>query len=138
LNIQNHKMSYPTDLTLEQFTLIEPLFPVKKITKPRKHSYFDLFNAILYLLITGCQWRMLPNDLPPWKTVHHYFLTWSEDEVFDEMLKKSLKISDYNKAKKNIQLYFSPTPKVLKTQIFKKKILQYLMEVKRSKESKKV
>jgi hypothetical protein len=130
-------MSYPTDLTLEQFALIEPLFPVKKITKPRKHSYFDLFNAILYLLITGCQWRMLPNDLPPWKTVHHYFLTWSEDKVFDEMLKKSLKISDYNKAKKNILLYFSPIPKVLKIQIFKKKILQDLMEVKRSKESKK-
>jgi hypothetical protein len=81
---------------------------------------------------------MLPNDLPPWKTVHHYFLTWSEDEAFDEMLKKSLKISDYNKAKKNIQLYYLPTPKVQKTQIFKKKILQDLMDVKRSKESKKV
>jgi transposase len=130
-------MSYPSDLTLEQFALIEHLFPVKKVTRPRKHSYFELFNAIVYLLITGCQWRMLPNDLPPWKTVHHYFLTWSENEVFNEMLKKSLKISDYNKAKTNIQLYFSPTRKVPRIQISKQKIIQDLMEVKRSKESKK-
>lgn len=76
---------------------------------------------------------MLPNDLPPWKTVHHYFLTWSEEEVFDEMLKKSLKTSDYNKAKKNIQLYFSPTPKVPKTQMSRLKKIQGLMAVKRSK-----
>lgn len=126
-------MSYPSDLTLEQFALIEPLFPIKKVTRPPIHSRFDIFNGILYLLITGCQWRMLPNDLPPWKTVHHYFLTWSEEEVFDEMLKKSLKTSDYNKAKKNIQLYFSPTPKVPKTQMSRLKKIQGLMAVKRSK-----
>ena len=83
-------MSYPTDLTQEQFNLIVELLPKKKLTKPRIHSLYDLFNAILYVLVSGCQWRLLPNDLPPWKTVHHYFLTWSEDEVFDEILKKSL------------------------------------------------
>ncbi len=131
-------MSYPSDLTLEQFALIEVLLPVKKATRPRKHSYYSIFNAIIYLLITGCQWRMLPNDLPPWKTVHHYFLTWSEDEVFDQILKKSLSKIGYNKAKKNIQLYYSPIPKALRTQIFKPKIIQDLMEVKKSKELKKV
>lgn len=115
-------MSYPSDLTLEQFSLIEELFPKKKSTRPRKHTYFDIFNAILYLLITGCQWRMLPNDLPPWKTIHHYFLTWSKNEVFDEMLKKSLNKIDYSKAKTNIQLYSLQTHKVQKIQISKKKI----------------
>jgi transposase len=130
-------MSYPSDLTLEQFALIEHLFPVKKVTKPPTHTRFELFNAILYALVSGCQWRMLPNDLPKWKTVHHYFLTWSEDEVFDEMLKKSLKTSDYNKAKRNIQLYSLQTHKVPKIQTFKQKVIQDLMEVKRSKESKK-
>jgi Putative transposase of IS4/5 family (DUF4096) len=118
-------MSFPIDLTLEQFALIEPLFPFRKKTKPRKHNYFNLFNAILYLLMTGCQWKMLPDDLPPWKTVHHYFLTWSEDEVFDEMLKKSLEISDYNKANKNIQLYYLPIPKVQKIQIFNKNLASF-------------
>jgi transposase len=131
-------MSYPSDLTLEQFALIEPLFPPKKLTKPPIHTRFNLFNAILYCLVSGCQWRMLPNDLPPWKTVYHYFNLWSEEEVFDEMLKKSLKTSDYNKAKKNIQLYFSPIHKVPKTQTFKQKKIQDLMVVKKSKESKKV
>jgi transposase len=107
-------MSYPSDLTLEQFSLFEDLLPKKKMTKPRKHSYFELFNAILYVLITGCQWRMLPNDLPNWKTVHHYFLTWSKLETFDEILKKSLKNGDYNKVRINIQLYYSPIHKVQK------------------------
>jgi transposase len=109
-------MSYSSDLTSAQFKLIEELFPQKKITRPRKHSYYEIFNAILYLLISGCQWRMLPNDLPNWKTVHHYFLTWSKLEVFDEILKKSLKNGDYNKAKMNIQLYSLQTlkaPKIL-------------------------
>jgi len=84
-------MSYPTDLTPEEFQLIEDLLPQKKVTRPRKYSYYEIFNAILYVLICGCQWRVLPNDLPNWKTVHHYFLTWSKDEIFDEILKKSLK-----------------------------------------------
>jgi hypothetical protein len=70
------------------------------------------------------------------KLIHHYFRTWSEDEVFDEILKKSLKTSDYNKVKRNIQLYYSPMHKVPRTQISKQMRIQVLMEVKRSKESK--
>lgn len=114
-------MSYPTDLTPEQFKLIEDILPKKKTTRPRKHSYYTLFNAILYVLISGCQWRLLPNDLPNWKTVHHYFLTWSKEEIFDEILKKSLKNGDYNKIERNIQLYYSQTPRAQKIQIGKVK-----------------
>jgi transposase len=131
-------MSYPSDITLEQFALIEVLIPTKKLTKPPTHTRFNLFNAILYCLVSGCQWRMLPNDLPPWKTVYHYFNLWSEEEVFDEMLKKSLKTSDYNKAKRNIQLYSLQTRKVPKIQISKQKKIQGLTVVKKSKELKKV
>jgi transposase len=131
-------MSYPSDITIEQFALIEVLIPTKKVTKPPTHTRFNLFNAILYCLVSGCQWRMLPNDLRPWKTVYHYFNLWSEEEVFDEMLKKSLKISDYNKAKRNIQLYSLQILKVPKIQTFKQKKIQGLTVVKRSKELKKV
>ena len=83
-------MSYPSDLTIEQFDLIKDLLPQKKNTRPRKYTLHTLFNSVLYVLITGCQWRMMPNDLPNWKTVHHYFLTWSKEEVFDVILKKTL------------------------------------------------
>ena len=131
-------MSYPTDLTREQFNLIAGLLPQKKVTKPRKHSLYDLFNAILYVLVSGCQWRLLPNDLPPWKTVHHYFITWSKDEVFDEILKKSLKIGEYNKVKMNIQLYSLQILKVPKTQTSQGKKIQDLMEERKSKESRRV
>jgi transposase len=110
-------MPYQTDLTLEQFKLIEDFLPKKKTTRPRKYSYYQIFNAILYVLISGCQWRMLPNDLPNWKTVHHYFLTWSKLEVFDQMLKKTLKPLDYKKVETNIQLYYSQTPRAVKIQI---------------------
>ena len=115
-------MPYPSDLTPEQFKLIEDLLPQKKTTRPRKYSYYQLFNAILYVLISGCQWRMMPNDLPNWKTVHHYFLTWSKDEIFDEILKKSLKSGDYKRVKMNIQLYYSRTLKVPKIPTGKAKI----------------
>lgn len=124
-------MSYPSDLTTEQFALIADLFPKKKVTKPRKYSVYEMFNAVLYVLITGCQWEMLPNDLPNWKTVHHYFITWSKEEVFDEILKKSLRTIEYNKVKLHIQLYFSPIPRVPKTVIIQEKNLQGLMEEKR-------
>lgn len=124
-------MSYPTDLTPEEFQLIEDLLPKKKVTRPRKYSYYEIFNAILYVLISGCQWRMLPNDLPNWKTVHHYFLTWSKDKVFDEILKKSLKNSDYKKVETNIQLYYSRTLKVAKIPTGKVKKTQDLTVEKR-------
>jgi transposase len=110
-------MAYTSDITLEQFALVEKYLPKKKTTKPRKWSYYELFNAMLYILVGGSQWRNLPNDLPPWKTVHHYFLTWSKLEIFDEILKKTLKNGDYNKVKINIQLYYSQIPKARKIQI---------------------
>ena len=124
-------MSYPSDLTTEQFALIADLFPKKKVTKPRKYSVYEMFNAVLYVLITGCQWEMLPNDLPNWKTVHHYFLTWSKEEVFDVILKKTLKNGDYSKAKNNIQLYSLQTLNLPRTQIGQVKNKQDLMVVKR-------
>ena len=124
-------MSYPSDLTIEQFDIIKDLLPQRKNTKPRKHTLHTLFNSVLYVLITGCQWRMLPNDLPNWKTVHHYFLTWSKEEVFDVILKKTLKNGDYSKAKNNIQLYSLQTLNLPRTQIGQVKNKQDLMVVKR-------
>jgi transposase len=131
-------MAYQSDLSKEQFQYIQEFLPKKKKTSTRKHTYLELFNAVLYVLVTGCQWRMLPNDLPKWKTVYHYFNTWSKLEVFDEMLKKTLKSSDYKKAKQNIQAYYLPILKAPRMLIPQEKKTQDLMEERKSKALKKV
>ena len=69
---------YPSDLTDAQWKRVAPLFP-KKTTRrgrPRTASYREILNAILYLLRTGCAWRLLPHDFPHWKTVYTYFRLW--------------------------------------------------------------
>ena len=64
---------YPSDLTDEQWKLIEPLIPpAKSGGRPRTVSMQEVVNAILYLSRTGCSWRMLPHEFPPWGTVHYY------------------------------------------------------------------
>ena len=70
-------MRYTTDLTDTEWNLISYCFPKPAATgRPRKHSCRELLNAIFYLLRTGCQWRNLPKDLPPWPTVYGYFRRW--------------------------------------------------------------
>ena len=69
---------YPSDITLEQFEQIRPLLEsVRKRTKPRTVNLQEVFNAVLYLLKSGCQWRMLPDGFPNWVTVYSYFTKWS-------------------------------------------------------------
>ena len=74
-------MRYTTDLTDTEWNLISYCFPKPAVTgRPRKHTYRELLNAIFYLLRTGCQWRNLPKDLPPWPTVYDYFRQWERTE----------------------------------------------------------
>jgi putative transposase len=71
---------YPTDLTDEQWHVIEPMVPPEKHGgRPREVDIREVVNAILYILRTGCQWRNLPHDFPPWGTVSWYFWLWSND-----------------------------------------------------------
>ena len=67
----HRRPGYPTDLTDEQWALIEPLLPPPSTDgRPEKHPHREIVNAISYVLRTGCAWRMLPRDLPPWQTVY--------------------------------------------------------------------
>jgi putative transposase len=71
---------YPTDLTNAQWQLIEPLLPpAQPGGRPRTVDLREVVNAILYLVRSGCQWRMLPHDFPPWGTVHYYYWCWRRD-----------------------------------------------------------
>ena len=77
---------YPTDLTDEQWAVIEPLLPPPSTGgRPEKHPRREIVNAMLYVLRTGCAWRMLPRDFPPWQTVYWYFKRWRDDGVVDEI-----------------------------------------------------
>ena len=68
---------YPSDLTDPQWALLVPHIPPAKAGgRPRTTDMRAVLDAILYLLRTGCQWRQLPADFPPWPTVHGYFRRW--------------------------------------------------------------
>ncbi len=85
---------YASDLTDAEWTLIEPLMPPLKATgRPRTTRLRDVFDAILYIATTGCQWRMLPNDFPPVSTVRGYFYAWSNDSLLDEMNRKLVEVA---------------------------------------------
>ena len=65
---------YPSDLTDDQWKLIEPLIlPAEPGGRYRRVRMRQVINGILYLSRTGCSWRMLPHEFPPWGTVHYYY-----------------------------------------------------------------
>lgn len=85
---------YPSDISRDQFSKIEPLLlSARKITRPRKLDLYDVFCGVLYVLKSACQWRMLPKDFPKWRSVHAYWQIWSErrdgqPSLLEQTLKK--------------------------------------------------
>lgn len=78
---------YPTDLTDEQWKLIEPFLPpAKPGGRPRKVDLREVLNALLYLVRAGCQWRMIPHEFPAWKSVYNYYRAWIANGVWQEIL----------------------------------------------------
>lgn len=74
---------YPSDVTDEQWPLIEPHIPVYPGGRPRTTDPRDVVDAIFYILRTGCQWRYLPVDFPPKSTVWRYFDEWRHNGTLD-------------------------------------------------------
>lgn len=84
---EEHRKAYPTDLTDAQWNILQPLLPVK--TGQGRNQEVDLreiVNAIFYFLRTGCQWRYLPHDFPPYGTVFYHFNKWKKTGVWDQVL----------------------------------------------------
>ncbi|MEM0999418.1 MAG: IS5 family transposase [Bacteroidota bacterium] len=73
---------YQSDLTDSQWKVIQKFFDVKR---KRKHPLRQILNAILYLVKSGCQWRMLPANFAPWQTVYYYFRRWKQLGYFEEI-----------------------------------------------------
>jgi putative transposase len=109
--------AYPSDLSDAQWKLIEPMVPTPEVVPnltPAIHSRREIVNAILYVVRSGCQWRMLPHDLPPYRIVFHYFSQWKGDgtwkQIQDELRKRTRKQA--NKAE-------APTAGILDSQSVK-------------------
>ena len=78
------RIPYPTDLTDEQWKLVDPFLPKAKAGgRPRKTDLREVLNALLYLVRTSCQWRYLPKDFPPKSTMWRYFDEWRQDGTLD-------------------------------------------------------
>ena len=86
---------YPSDISPEQFAQLCPLLElVRKRTKPPTVDSYEVFNVLLYLLKSGCQWRMLPEGFPKWNTVYSYFAKWKElDQDGISALERAMKQS---------------------------------------------
>ena len=80
------RMPYPSDLTDEQWEIIKPLIPVNTVGRPRTVEMREVLNAIFYLNRSGCQWDMLPHDLPPRSTVHDYYYQWRCDGTWQGIM----------------------------------------------------
>lgn len=78
------KNYYPCNLTEKQWSLIENIIEPNKKRK-RKHALRDIFNAILHVVKSGCQWRMLPVDFAPWNTVYFYYRKWKFEGVIEQI-----------------------------------------------------
>ena len=77
---------YPTDLTDEQWALIEPWLSARAWTgRPRRLALREVVNAVLYLLRTGCQWRYLPHEFPHWCSVRYYYDLWMWNGTWERL-----------------------------------------------------
>lgn len=79
-------LRYPSDLTDEEWCLLEPMIPpAKRGGRPRTVDVREVINGLLYVLETGCPWRHLPKDFPPRSTVHGYFDLWAWDRTLERL-----------------------------------------------------
>ncbi len=77
---------YPTDLSDKEWDLITHLVPeAKPGGRPEEYPKREILNAIFYWARTGCSWRLLPHDLPPWRIVYYYFRQWRKDGTWQLM-----------------------------------------------------
>jgi putative transposase len=80
------RRSYPTDLSDAEWEILRGLVPEARLGgRPRAHDTRELLDAIFYVLRSGCAWRLLPHEFPPWQTAYHYFRAWRIDGTWERM-----------------------------------------------------
>ena len=81
-----NRRAYPTDLSDEQWLIVESYVRTSGYGRPPLHSKRELLNSIFYQARAGSAWHLLPHDLPPWRTVYKQFEAWREDGTWDRLL----------------------------------------------------
>src|ERR687894_350766 len=80
------RKAYQSDLSDAEWSCLEYYLPAPKADgRPRLHSLREILDAIFYVLKSGCAWRLLPHDFPPWKPAYHYFRLWRLDGTWERM-----------------------------------------------------
>jgi transposase len=81
------RKSYPSDVSDDEWAFVAPYLTLMREEAPqREHSLREVFNGLRYIVRTGAQWRMMPNDLPPWYTVYQQTQRWLKAGVFEDMV----------------------------------------------------
>ena len=107
--------NYPSDLTDKEWAFLEPLIPGgSRLGRPPKYSKREIVNAIFYLVRSGCAWRMLPHDLPPWRICYYYFMIWKRDSVWEVLHERFRDLVRKHHGKKKPLPLRSWTSRVLK------------------------
>lgn len=102
---------YPSDLTNSQWQVIKNLIDNGR---KRKYSLLDIMNAILYITKSGCQWRMLPFQYPPWKSVYYYFTSWNKNGILTKIhdyLVKDIRVKSGRNPEPSVGIVDSQTVK---------------------------
>src|ERR1700716_1461579 len=109
------KLRYPSDLTDDEWGLVEPLIPPGKTGGGKRTVIMrEVVNGLMYILSTGCQWRAIPKDLPPKSSVHGYFDLWTYDGTL-ERIHNAL----YEQCRERAQREASPTAAIIESQSVK-------------------
>src|ERR1700716_56975 len=109
------KLRYPSDLTDDEWRLVEPLIPPGKTGGGKRTVIMrEVVNGLMYILSTGCQWRAIPKDLPPRSSVYGYFDLWTYDGTL-ERIHHAL----YEQCREREQREASPTAAIIDSQSVK-------------------
>lgn len=83
---QPQRKPYPSDLSDQEWAVLQPLLPQPKgFGHPVEVDFREILNGIFYVQRSGCQWEMLPHDLPPYSTVYSYFQKWQRQGIWQQM-----------------------------------------------------
>ncbi|MBW2636500.1 MAG: IS5 family transposase [Deltaproteobacteria bacterium] len=117
---QTKRLAYPSDLSDKEWELLKPHIPNSQTKRGRKrvHPYREILNSIFYLLRSGCAWRMLSHEFPPWKTVYHYFRLWRLEGIWERInaaLRTELRVANGREPEPSAAIIDSQSVKTTET-----------------------